>query len=93
LPFSVVLELHRCRFGKSGDILHASASRMFMVRLRLQAMAVRRAWTPAEGHQKNRTATDQLHDAPRLALLFGKPVESAIKAAAYSHPRTGLKTR
>jgi hypothetical protein len=33
--FAVAMDLHRGRFGKSGDILHAWAARMFILRLRL----------------------------------------------------------
>jgi hypothetical protein len=35
---------------------------------------------------------DLSNDAPRPALLFGKPIEAAIKATVYNHPRTGLIT-
>lgn len=54
------------------------------------ACQARRTMMPAMRTQRNRTAPDQSNDARRPAFLFGKPIESAIKADIYTHLRTGL---
>lgn len=41
---------------------------------------------------QNQTAPVQSNVAPPAALLLGKPIESAINAPVYAHPRTGLIT-
>jgi hypothetical protein len=45
--------------------------------------------SPAHALQ-SQTAPDQSNVAPPVALLLGKPIESAINALVYTHPRTGL---
>jgi len=45
---------------------------------------------PTARDQQNQTAPDQSNDAPGPALVFGKLIESTIKAAVYTHLRTGL---